>query len=1596
MLDRYLAKLAVVVVLLSQPFALFAAVHTDANDPLTEGWAISSGDDGTAALTVTDTDFTPSVLAWEISELAASGAAGRLRYEIDGPAPGIDWMLSATLRVVSDSASPGPDAGSLIEVANGATRYALSFGLDAAYNTLVTVVDGSFSEPADFTVPAIVATPQNHSDYITVVMSYSALDNSVAITVKNSSGTFDQTYPTAYSGFADAGIDRVNFGDGSGTASAQQRFAQVVFGIDSDLDGLLDPVETNSGSYTSEVDTGSNPALPDTDSDYVGDADEVFKTNTDPSIEQLFADLIVVDRGNDAVLSVELETGGFVVLSDAATGTGPALVDPIGLAIEPGGDILVSDLSLDAVLRIDPLTGDRVVVSDASQGTGDLFDIPTGLVLESGLSLLVADQGATDRLFRVDLASGDRTLLVDGTANAGPIYMALESASSLLVAFQGGEVARYSIDSDGGLTDMGNVITGLTSLAGIAVQPDKRIVISLAGEVRLYDSAGNMLAGVTTPLNSPRSVVASYNGGALVSNWDGANLGSIGLVDFASNSHALITDGTPGDILFPEGIALRSLLDSDADGLGDIEEIARGYSPVDDDSDNDGLLDGFEFGAGLDPTNPDSDGDGFSDGAEVSYGSDANNALENPFENKLLASDGASGDRHGESVAISGDTAVVGAPFDSDVFSDEGAAYVYVRNGSVWSEQAKLTASDGVNQDLFGYSVAVSNDTVVIGAYGDDDGGSFSGSAYVFTRNGTLWSEQAKLTASDAALGDIFGFSVSVSGDTVVIGAPDDDDNGGGSGSAYVFARSGGTWTEQQKITASDGAADDRFGNAVSVSGDTALIGAHHDDDDGSFSGSAYVYERAGGIWSEQTKLTASDAAASDFFGFSVSLSGDTAVIGAYGDDDNGGFSGSAYVYKRSGSSWSEQAKLTASDGVTLDQFGYSVSVSGDIVAVGAWADDDDGSFSGSAYLYLRSDDQWAPVGKLLASDAAANDHFGIAIAVAGNTVVVGARLDGDNGSSSGSAYVFDLDPDRDGLLSTFELDNDFDPLVGGQQALDPDGDGLDNAQEQAAGTDPNNPDSDGDGINDGVELSYGTDPNNEFQNPIVSKLTASDAQDGDNLGISVAISGDTAVVGAYFDDDEGDNAGAAYVYERNGSVWVERQKLLASDLNTDDRFGWSVSLSGDTIAVGATRQGSSSTGSVYMYVKNGGLWSLQQKLKSFDGFLAQEFGHSVSIDGDTLVVGVELGFNGVPQATGSAFVYQRVGSVWTEQQKLLASDGSVLDRFGSSVSINGESIAVGALHDDDNASDSGSVYVFVRSGCPASCSWAEQQKITASDAAQNDFFGKSVALLDDTLIVGAYGDDDGASAAGSAYVYTRGGCPSGCVWSEQQKLTASDAAADDNFGWSVSLAGNTAVIGALFNDDNGVASGSAYVFARSGGTWVEQQLLLADDGAADDRLGWSVAISADTAILGAYRNDGVVNDAGAAYVVDLDADNDGLANVLETTTDPFNADSDGDNLLDGFEVTYGFDPIASDESLLDNDNDGLNNLAEQSNGTDPTAADTDGDGFNDGWEVSAGSDPNDPLSLPEVNVSYPLWFFVSLLLALAWVFRLQAVYRER
>ncbi len=560
-----------------------------------------------------------------------------------------------------------------------------------------------------------------------------------------------------------------------------------------------------------------------------------------------------------------------------------------------------------------------------------------------------------------------------------------------------------------------------------------------------------------------------------------------------------------------------------------------------------------------------------------------------------------------------------------------------------------------------------------------------------------------KITAPDGASGDNFGGSVSVHGSTIVVGAGNDDDDGTNSGSAYIFDTAGNYIT---KITAPDGAVNDNFGNSVAIYGSTIVVGSHHDDDNAINSGSAYIFDTSGNYI---TKITAPDAAAGDLFGYSVSVHGSIIVIGARNDDDNGTDSGSAYIFDTSGN---YLTKIIAPDGVPGDDFGSSVAVYGSKVVVGAIDNDD----SGSAYIFTLNLSQ---ILKIAAPDGEAYDQFGNSVAIYGSTIVVGSHSDKYNGNASGSAYIFD------------------------------------------------------------TSGNY------------LTKIRAPDAGPGDLFGYSVSVHGSTIVISARNDDDNGPNSGSAYIFDTSGNYIT---KITAPDGAANDFFGYSVSVYGSTIVVGAFNDddNGNNSGSAYIFDTAGNYIT---KITAPDGEAGDRFGCSVSVYGSTIVVGAfhddDNGSN-----SGSAYIFNTAGNYIT---KITAPDGEADDNFGCSVAVNGLTIVVGANYDDDNGSNSGSAYIFDTAGSYIT-------KITAPDAAADDFFGVSVSVYGSTIVVGSYGDDDAGSISGSVYIFDTAG-------NYLTKITAPDGASYTYFGKSVAIYGTAIIVASEHDNYNGDESGSAYIF---------------------------------------------------------------------------------------------------------------------------------------------------------------------------------------
>ncbi|HYL37027.1 MAG TPA: hypothetical protein VEV17_14020 [Bryobacteraceae bacterium] len=715
----------------------------------------------------------------------------------------------------------------------------------------------------------------------------------------------------------------------------------------------------------------------------------------------------------------------------------------------------------------------------------------------------------------------------------------------------------------------------------------------------------------------------------------------------------------------------------------------------------------------------------------------------------LQASDGVSADNMGTSLAVDGNIAVVGAPGNA---GSKGEALVFVRSGSTWTQQTTLTASDGVREDRFGISVAVSGGTILVGASTQASG---RGAAYVFLETGPNWSQQAELTATDGNAGDGFGTSVALNGTTGVVGAPG---RANGKGTVYVYTGTGGVWNQQAEFVPNDAANGDAFGYSVALSVDTVIAGAYAKNNG---QGAAYIFFRSpAGAWSQQAKLAASQLANDAQFGYSVAVNADTAIVGT---KSKSFATGLAYIFVRTSGTWSQQAMLRSPGDSGADAFATAVAVNGDTVICN---EPFNSQAFGEAYVFVRSGTTWTPQPKLTASDGAIGDVFSTAVALSADTALFGSP---SRGNSKGEAYAFSRSgvsfvqqsiltaaggSAADGFGTSIAVSGDTvmvgaptKSLVQGAVYVFVRSGATWIQQSKLTPSDAANGDGFGASLaTDGSTLLVGASGKNGQGVVYVfvqsggawtqqAELVAADPAKGDAFGNSVSLSANTAIVGAV-----GRLAaqGVAYVFVRSGTTWTQQAKLTASDAATNDNFGSSVSISGDTALVGA-RAAASFHGAAYVFVRSGSTWTQQAKLVP-DRAGPDNFGYSVSIDADTALVGAYLEAG----AQGAAYVFVRSGVAWTQQTKLAPSDAAGGDIFGTAVWLTGDTAVLGATLKN---SSRGVTYAFVRSGS----TWTQQLELSAPDAENGDRFGSAVGWSAGTLVATA---GTKASGLGEAYVF--------------------------------------------------------------------------------------------------------------------------------------------------------------------------------------------------------------------------------------------------
>lgn len=772
---------------------------------------------------------------------------------------------------------------------------------------------------------------------------------------------------------------------------------------------------------------------------------------------------------------------------------------------------------------------------------------------------------------------------------------------------------------------------------------------------------------------------------------------------------------------------------------------------------------------------------------------------------------------------------IVGQPSSRGVFrhSAEDAAYLSPRD-SVWTKQAELTTSLPTS-DYFGGAVSMSADgnTLIVGLSGHNDA---TGAVFVYTRSNSGWTQQATLTAADAAPNDCFGTSVALSadGNTALIGAPGNSGGPGPPGEpgrAYVFVRIGASWSQKAQLTASNGTLGDAFGYAVAISGngDVALVGAPLH---GYYTGVVQVFAQSGGTWHQTNTLSADDAIAGDQFGGALAMNDDgtTALIGAF---DALGGSGATYVFVTDGTHWSKQAKLAASDGVRGDYFGGALSVSAD----GNTALIGQGSGSGAAYVFGRDGTAWSQQSKLTGSSS--GNGSAVALSRDGQSALIGV------GSRGGEADAFELTATGWSRVASWTSSDDT-PSDGFGRALAL---SADSSIALVGAPDKNS--------RTGVAYVFLHNTSGWNQ---VAEFMGSQTALQDEFGTKVALSndGNTALIGVPYHNSDGGalSVGAAYIFVRSGTTWSVQSTLTATDGAADDRFGSSIALNADgSIAlIGAVDKTSASgvhgAGTAYVFVRSGSIWTQQAELTASNtGNLG--FAVALSNDGHIALVGAPF----TDQATGAAYVFVHSNTGWSQQKRLMTNDSAQDQYLGSALALSGDgsTALVGA---DFYNNPTGAAYVFVHSGS----AWTQQAKLTSTDPSPYNVFGSEVALSEDGASA-LIGDDVTDNHAGAAYIYTR----TGTTWSQQAILTPNSAGSIANFGMSVALRadGTVALVSAPYDND-----GVVYVFARHGTDWnLQSQLAIVNGG-----FGQTEALSGDgtTMLVGApYAN----NDSGVVSV---------------------------------------------------------------------------------------------------------------------------------
>jgi uncharacterized repeat protein (TIGR03803 family) len=831
--------------------------------------------------------------------------------------------------------------------------------------------------------------------------------------------------------------------------------------------------------------------------------------------------------------------------------------------------------------------------------------------------------------------------------------------------------------------------------------------------------------------------------------------------------------------------------------------------------------------------------------------------------NKLIDTSiiGPSYQAYSVSLSADGNTAITGGIFDN---SGIGSACIYTRSGNSWIRQgSKLVASDNIGNSQQGFSVSLSADgnTALVGGHVDNSG---IGAAWIYTRTGSTWTQQGgKLISNDYTGSPFQGQSVSLSadGNTALVGGYNDQY---GMGAAWIYTRSNGTWTQQgSKLvgTGNTGASNQGSAVALSADGKTAIICGNSDNNQ---IGAAWIFTLSGGTWTQQgSKLVGAGYEGIPIQGNSASLSsnGNTAIVGGY--YDNTGI-GAAWIFTRNNSTWSQQgSKLVALDYSIAPNQGMSVSISadGNTALIGGHGDQNN---IGATWVYTRNDTIWTQQGsKLVGSGYSGNSEQGISVSLSadGTTALIGGY--GDN-SYAGAAWIFTPLPPTPPAITSFTpssgsigtlvtisgtaIINPTAFTIGGVDAIIISKDSSTLVGMVMPGATSGNISITTSG---GTASSSGTFTVTASVLPSAqqgSKLAGTDNVGNSEQGFSVSLSadGNTAIVGGHRDNTD---IGAAWIYTRSGNTWTQQgSKLVGTDYTGSAWQGCSVSISadGNTALVGGQHD-NGNIGAVWIYTRNGGVWTQQGNKLVGTGYIGTPYqgnAGSLSADGNTALIGGYVDNSN----KGAAWIFTRSGNIWTQQGgKLVGNDFIGNSNQGQSVSLSadGNTAIIGGFGDNGTT---GASWIYVRKGN----TWVQQgNKLVGTGNIGISAQGASVSLSanGNTAITGGFWDN---TNIGAAWIFTR----IDSTWTQQgSKLVGNDNVGESRQGFSVAISadGNTALIGGT-SDNNNI--GASWLYTRTGNSWSQKGSKLVGTGiTTNSEQGSSVSLSADgsTALVGGH-----------------------------------------------------------------------------------------------------------------------------------------------